>query len=290
VDYLCRRYRVSERRACRLVGQHRSTQRYVALPDDFETHLVKEMHRLAGERPRWGYRQIHGLLVDAGWAVNRKRIERLWRLEGLRVPPSKAKNSGKKAGGGAENSIWNLPALYPDHVWTFDFMSDHTVDGVGFRILNIVDEYTRRCVSSYAARNIGARRVAQVLERTFATAGRPKILRSDNGREFIAETLAEWLTGQGVVSAFVEKGSPQQNAFVERFNGTMRRECLNAEQFDSILEARVVIADWVSDYNTIRRHRGLGGKTPAAFAAEAKQHAGTHKTRQTHGGMKERAR
>jgi putative transposase len=207
--------------------------------------------------------------------VNRKRIERLWRLEGHKVPPLKTKNSGKKAGGGAENSIWNLPAVYPDHIWSFDFMTDRTSDGIAFRILNIVDEYTRRCVESYAARNIGARRVVQVLERVFAAKGKPKILRSDNGREFIAETLAEWLTGQGVASAFVEKGSPAQNGIGERFNGTMRRECLNAEEFNDILEARVVISGWVDEYNTVRPHRGLGGKTPAAFAAQARRSAET---------------
>lgn len=257
------------------------------LPDDFEGRLVKEMNRLAELHPRWGYRQIHRLLVEDGWVVNRKRIERLWRLEGHRVPPSKAKNSGKKAGGGAENSIWNLPAVYPDHIWSFDFMSDYTVDGIPLRILNIVDEYTRRCVESYVARNIGAGRVQQVLDRLFATVGKPKIIRSDNGREFIAETLGEWLAGQGVTSAFVEKGSPAQNGICERFNGTMRRECLNAEEFHNIIEARVVIDAWAVEYNTIRPHRGLGGQTPAAFNAQARKLAAATRTRQTGTGRKE---
>jgi transposase InsO family protein len=286
--FLCRRYKVSERRACQVVGQHRSTQRYVAMPDDFETRLIKEMKRLADLHPRWGYRQIHGLLVDGGWLVNKKRIERLWRQEGHQVPPSKTKNSGKKAGGGAENSIWNLPALYPDHIWSFDFMSDHTVDGAGFRIFNIVDEHTRVCVESYAARNIGARRVRQVLERVFAAHGKPKYLRSDNGREFIADELGEWLGEQGVASAFVEKGSPQQNAFVERFNGTMRRELLNGEEFRSVLEAKVVIADWAREYNTVRRHRGLGGKSPASYAQEARKLLANARAEQTDGGKKKR--
>ena len=264
-----RRYKVSERRACRLVGQHRSAQRYVPLPNDYETRLVKEMRRLAEAHPRWGYRQIHALLVEEGWKVNRKRIERLWRLEGLKVPPSKSKQSGKKAGGGAENSIWNLPALYPDHIWTFDFMTDRTTDGAAFRILNIVDEYTRICVESYVARNIGARRVIQVLDRLFSAGSRPKIIRSDNGREFIAGVLELWLGQQGVVSAFVEKGSPQQNAFIESFNSGMRRECLNGEEFHSILEARVVIGEHRQLYNTVRRHRALGMLTPAEFARRA---------------------
>lgn len=268
--YLVRRYKVSERRACRLVGQHRSAQRYVPLPSDFEARLVKEMRRLAEAHPRWGYRQIHALLVEEGWNVNRKRIERLWRLEGLKVPPAKSKKSGRKAGGGSQNAIWNLPALYPDHIWTFDFMTDRTVDGQAFRILNVIDEYTRVCVCSYVARHIGARRVVQVLDRLFAQGIKPKIIRSDNGREFIAGVLELWLGEQGVTSAFVEKGSPQQNAFIESFNAGMRRECLNIEEFHSILEARVVIAAHVTEYNTVRRHRALGMLAPAEFARRAR--------------------
>jgi transposase InsO family protein len=292
-----RRHKVSERRACRLVGQHRSAQRYVPMPDDFEARLVKEMRRLAETHPRWGYRQIHALLVDDGWKVNRKRIERLWRLEGLKVPPSKSKNSGRKAGGGAENSIWNLPALYPDHIWTFDFMTDRTVDGQAYRILNIVDEYTRVCVESYVARNIGARRVLNVLDRLFAAGSKPKLIRSDNGREFIASVLELWLKEQGVVSAFVEKGSPQQNAFIESFNAGMRRECLNVEEFHSVLEAKVVIGEHRQLYNTVRRHRGLGMITPAEFARRARLAPTAEpvieeaaKTGQTHGGSRKRGR
>lgn len=262
-----RRHKVSERRACRVVGQHRSAQRYVPLPDDFEALLVKAMRQLAELHPRWGYRQIHALLVADGWKVNRKRIERLWRREGLQVPPARSKKSGKKAGGGEENSIWNLPSVYPDHIWTFDFMTDRTVDGRAFRILNIIDEYTRACVASYVARNIGARAVRKVLADLFAAGRKPAIIRSDNGREFIASVLAAWLADADVKSAFVAKGSPQQNAFIESFNGTMRTECLITEEFHSLLEARVVIGQWVELYNTVRRHRGLGMTTPAAFAA-----------------------
>ena len=286
---------MSERRACRLVGQHRSAQRYVPLPSDFEARLVKEMRRLAEAHPRWGYRQIHALLVEEGWKVNRKRIERLWRLEGLKVPPSKSKNSGRKAGGGSQNAIWNLPALYPDHIWTFDFMTDRTVDGAPFRILNIIDEYTRVCVASYVARNIGARRVIQVLERLFAQGIKPKIIRSDNGREFIAGVVELWLGQQDVTSAFVEKGSPQQNAFIESFNAGMRRECLNAEEFHNLLEARVVIAEWRDLYNTVRRHRALGMLAPAEFARRARANptlrpvrASSSQTGKNRGGRKER--
>lgn len=270
VAYLVRRHKVSERRACRLIGQHRSTQRYAAVASEFETRLIKAMHRLADEHPGWGYRMVHAGLVTDGWAVNRKRIERLWRMEGMRVPPARG-SQGKKATGSDANAAWNLPALRPGHVWSYDFMSAHLVDGSPVRILNIVDEFTRECLVSHVARSIGARDVIRVLEKAFDTYGAPLIIRSDNGREFIADTVVQRLSERGVVAAFIEKGSPQQNCYVERFNGTMRRELLNREEFDTVLEARVVIGRWVEEYNHDRPHRGLGMKTPAAFARHARQ-------------------
>jgi transposase InsO family protein len=268
VAYLCRRRKVSERRACKVVGQHRSTQRYTAAAGDFELRLVAAMNKMAERYPRYGYRKVHALLVTDGWAVNRKRIERLWRLEGHRVPPTKAKHSGKKSFGDGENSAWNLPAVHPDHVWSYDFVTARTADGGPLRVLNIVDEFTRECVSAHVARNIGAREVQRVLERAFASRGRPRIIRSDNGREFIADTLVSWLKDQGVRPAFIAKASPQQNCYVERFNGTMRRELLDGELLHSVTEARVVIGDWVELYNHIRPHRGLRMRTPARFASE----------------------
>jgi transposase InsO family protein len=267
VRYLVRRHKVSERRACRVVDQNRSTQRYTPAPLDYELRLVSEMNKLAAAHPRWGYRTIWSLLRADGWQVNRKRIERLWRLEGHRVPPRKRFDSGKKAQGTAEKAIWNLPATRPNHVWSYDFMSGQLRNGQPVRILNVVDEYTRLGLGSHVAGSIGAREVVAELKRLFAKHGKPQLLRSDNGREFIADSLGEWLADQGVKTAFIAKGSPQQNAYVERFNGTMRNEVLNGEEFDSLLEARVVIADWLTTYNTVRPHRGLGMMTPAAFAA-----------------------
>jgi putative transposase len=179
VAYLVRRHKVSERRACRVLGQHRSTQRYEPLPSDFEDRLVKAMWSLAEAHPRWGYRQIWGLLVEDGWAVNRKRVERLWRREGMRVAPLKSKTSGKKAGGSAKNSIWNFPALFVDHVWTIDFVTDYTVHGAQFRSFNVLDEYTRYFVGARVARSIGARSVRAFFEIVFEREGRPKFLRAD---------------------------------------------------------------------------------------------------------------
>lgn len=289
VAYLVRRHKVSERRACRVVGQHRSTQRYEPRPDDFEDRLIKEMHRHAAAHPRWGYRQIWGLLVDDGWKVNRKRIERLWRLEGFGVPPAK-RNKSKKAGGSAANSIWNFPALYVDHIWTIDFIEDRTVHGVKFRSFNILDEYTRYFVGAYVARSHGSRSVQAFFAELFATEGKPKFLRADNGREFIGKELAAWLRDEGVTILFIEKASPQQNGFVESFHGKIRNEALNVEQFDSVLEARVVIGEWRDLYNNVRRHRGLGLQTPAAFRAEAKKQAAIESERQTDGGRKKGGR
>lgn len=287
VAYLVRRHQVSERRACQLVGQHRSTQRYVPLGNDFEDRLVKEINRLALAHPRWGYRQIWGLLVDDGWKVNRKRVERLWRLEGLRVPPAKPKKSGRRAGGGVENSIWNFPSLYVDHVWTIDFIEDRTVHGVKFRSFNILDEYTRFFVGAHVARSIGSRSVRAFFAELFAAQGRPKFLRADNGREFIGKPLADWLDDQGVTILFIEKASPQQNGFVESFHSRMRSEALNVEEFDSVLEARVVIGEWRELYNNVRRHRGLGLRTPAAFRAEAQEQRAAARMGQTDGGRTE---
>ena len=264
VTYLCRRHPMSERRACKVIGQHRSTQRYRAAPPELELVLVSRMNELAARHPRYGYRRIWALLRAEGFVVNRKRIDRLWRLEGHRVPPQR-KRSGQKAAGAAGNAAWAIPAVGPNDVWSYDFVAARTEDGQALRILNVVDEYTRRCLGARVARNIGARDVAGILEELFERHGRPRALRSDNGREFIAETLAGWLSEQGVGQAFIEKGMPQQNAYVERFNGTMRDEVLNGESFRSVLEARVVVSAWVHEYNTLRPHRGLQMKTPAAF-------------------------
>jgi putative transposase len=266
VRYLVRRHRVSERRACLVVGQHRSTQRYEAIVPDYELKLVRRMNELAAVHPRYGYRRVHALLVTEGWRINRKRIERLWRLEGHRVPPYRAKSSGRKAQGAAENAAWARPATEPNDVWSYDFISVRTRNGSPLRILNIVDEYTRVALTCRVAPSIGAADVIKELDKLFETHGRPRMMRSDNGREFIAATVVEWLDERGVKSAFIKKGNPQQNPYVERFNGTMRDELLNGEEFDNLLEARVVIATWMEQYNTLRPHRGLGMMTPSQFA------------------------
>lgn len=266
IDYLVRRRGVSERRACRLVGQHRSTNRYRPVPSDFEARLVVAMKGFSERFPRFGYRRVHALLVREGWAVNVKRVERLWRAEGLRVPP-RHRPYGRKAFGVDENSAWVLPALHPTHIWSYDFVTVRTVHGVGVRVLNVVDEFTRVALGSRVGSSIGARDVVAHLEELFEQHGRPQMIRSDNGREFIAETVVMWLRDRGVEPVFIAKASPQQNCYVERFNGSMRDELLNGEHFRTVTEIRVVVNQWLEHYNNVRPHRALGMKSPAAFAA-----------------------
>lgn len=266
VAYLQRRHRVSERRACRVVDQHRSTQRYELLIPEHEVKLVAAMNDLAAAHPRYGYRRVCALLRTDGWRVNPKRIERLWRAEGHRVPPRRSKASGKKAQGSAANAPWNRPASRPNHIWSYDFVSARTRRGGVIRILNVVDEFTRVSLGSLVAHSIGAHEVRRHLERLMSRHGKPQFVRSDNGREFIAATVVDWLCGAGITPVFIEKGSPQQNPYVERFNGTMRDELLNGEEFDSVLEARVLIDGWNAEYNTVRPHRGLGMLTPVEYA------------------------
>jgi transposase InsO family protein len=271
VSYLVRKHGVSERRACSVCDQYRSTQRYRPISSEFEQKLCKRMNELASRHPRYGYRRVWALLRSEGFPVNRKRIERLWRLEGHRVPPRRIKESGKRAQGGSQNAAWNLPAASPNHIWSYDFMNARTQKGSLIRILNVVDEYTRVALGCRVASSIGALDVIQELEGLFHRHGKPKLMRSDNGREFISQTLVSWLRSQGVEPVFIERGSPQQNPYVERFNGTMRDEKLSGEEFASVLEARVVLEAWLEEYNSLRPHRGLGMRTPLEYAKDCRK-------------------
>jgi transposase InsO family protein len=200
-----------------------------------------------------------------GWDVNRKRVHRVWRECELRATPTK-RASGQKALGSAENSIWNFPPERPHHVWSLDFKHDVTSNGTPYRILNVIDEYTRRHMGVLVDRSIGTRKVQQHLERLFRAHGRPGIIRTDNGREFIAGELGVWLTGQGIDPRAVEKGRPQQNGYIESFHRTMGRYLLDWEKFDSVLEARTVIAAWCKTYNSGHYHSALDDLTPNEFA------------------------
>lgn len=271
VKYLRRKFKVSERRACRVVGQHRSSNRYAPVAPDFEKRLVKEMTRLSLRHPRYGYRRVHALLVADGWEVNVKRVERLWRREGLRVPARRGPN-GQRAIGGDANSAWARPATRPVHAWSYDFVSLRTTRGAPVRVLNVVDEFTKFAYPPLVQPSIGAADVVEHLKVLFEAHGAPEMIRSDNGREFIAETVKTFLGRAGCTPVFIAKGRPQQNCYVERFNGSMRDEAITGESFETVLEARVVLTGWVQEYNHERPHRSLNMRTPAAFLAYCLAH------------------
>lgn len=259
-----RRYKLSERRACRMLGQHRSTQRYQPIRGDLDAALAAELRRLSREHKAWGYKMAYKHLRRQGWVVNRKRVHRVWRECELRAVPSR-RRLDMRALGLAENSIWNLPPTRPNDVWALDFKHDRTGDGQPYRILNVVDEFTRRSIGCVVERQIATRRVQQELERLFRGHGKPRVIRTDNGREFIAGTLASWLAERGVDPRPVEKGRPQQNAYIESFHRTMGRDLLDWEKLDSMLEARTVISAWCKRYNRSHYHSSLDDLTPNEF-------------------------
>ena len=260
-----RRYQVSERRACRIVGQHRSTQRYHPRRADQDAALSGELRRLARQHPAWGYKRAYKHLRRLGWAVNRKRVWRVWRESDLRATPTR-RRVDMRALGSAENSIWNLPATRPNHVWAMDFKHDRTSDGRPYRILNVLDEYTRRSVACVVDRQITTRRVQEALERAFRGYGQPSVIRTDNGREFVAGKLGSWLAERGIDARAVERGRPQQNAYIETFHRTMGRDLLDWEKHDTLLEARTLITNWCKEYNRSHYHSSLADMTPNEFA------------------------
>ncbi len=254
---------VSERWACRVVGQHRSTERYEPKRAEEDQALRAELRKFSKGRPRWGYRRAHHHLREEGWDVNRKRVQRLWREEGLRVPVRKRK---RRRLGSSTVPAERLRAERPNHVWAFDFQFDQTADGRALKLLNIVDEFTRESLAMLVARSIDAETVVGSLQRLCGERGAPGLLRCDNGPEMTAHALRDWCTLSGAGTAFIEPGSPWQNPFVESFHSRVRDELLDVEEFFSLAEARVVIGDWQEDYNHRRPHSALGMRTPVAFA------------------------
>ena len=259
---------VSERRACRYVGQHRSTQRREPSVAGDDQALRAALREIAGERPRWGYRRAHHELGLRGWSANRKRVQRLWREEGLRVP-ARARKRPRPAGQPDRSA---LRAGGPDEVWAVDFQHDQTADGRVLRLVNVVDEFTREALVMRVQRSISADQTVAVLEQIVTRRGRaPRFLRCDNGPELTSHALADWCRFSHAQTAFIEPGAPWQNPFVESFHARVRDELLNVEQFACLAEAEVLIADWREDYNTRRPHSSLGMRTPTAFAADYTQ-------------------
>ncbi len=254
------RDQVSKRRACRVLGQPRSTQRRAPHVPDEEPRLVKRMIELATQYGRYGYRMITGLLRNEGWKVNHKRIERLWRREGLKVPQKQPKRRRLWLNDG---SCVRLRPAYRDHVWSYDFVQDRTSDGRSFRMLTLIDEYSRECLAIDVARRLTSEDVLERLSDLFVRRGVPDYIRSDNGSEFTAKKVTEWLDRVDVKTLFIEPGSPWENGYNESFNGTLRYELLDVELFDTLLEAKVLIERWRIEYNTIRPHSSLGYRPPA---------------------------
>jgi len=254
---------VSERRVCRVLGQPRSTQRYNKYVQDDEELLTARILALASEYGRYGYRRITAMLRHEGWQVNHKRVERIWRREGLKVPLKQPKRGRLWLNNG---SIVRLRAEFPKHVWSYDFMEDRTHNGVKFRILNIIDEFTRECLAVRVDRSLTHQVVIEVLAGLFCERGIPVHIRSDNGSEFTAKKVRAWLKRLDAKPLFIEPGSPWENGYIESFNGKMSDELLAREIFYSLKEAQVLIAMWRKQYNTIRPHSALGYRPPAPAA------------------------
>jgi putative transposase len=215
---------------------------------------------MATRHPRYGYRRVHALLCREGWRCNRKRVQRLWRDEGLHVPRRRRR---RRRGGRAPG---NLTASRPNEIWAMDFEFDQTARGRRIKILNVTDEFTREALACVPARSIDAKGTVEVLDRIAAERGAPRYVRCDNGPEFIAEALKRWCLRSGARTNHIEPGSPWQNPYVESFNGHLRRELLDLELIDNLLEARVLLEDWRREYNHYRPHQSLGYLTPAEYA------------------------
>lgn len=254
---------VSQRRACRVIAQPRSTQRYEARRPGADAKLAAELRRFAAKHPRAGYRRAAAHLRRRGQKVNQKRVARLWRQEGLRVPQRVRKK--RRLGSGA-NSTQRRSATRINEVWCYDFVFDQTEDGKRLKWLPICDEYTRESVALEVERRMEAKDVVRVLETAVAQRGAPAYIRSDNGPEFVAKAVREWIAQRGFATLYIEPGSPWQNAYSESFNSRLRDELLNVESFATVAEAKVLGKDYRHTYNEMRPHSSLGYQTPAEFA------------------------
>ena len=250
----------SERRACRVIGQHRSTQRKPRTPRADEDALTAAIIALAEKFGRYGYRRITALLRRDGWHVNEKRVYRIWRREGLKVPQKQPKRGRLWLNDG---SCIRLRPQHKDHVWSYDFVQDRTHDNKVFRMLCVIDEYTRECLAIRVERKLNSRDVLDTLGELFVRHGPPEHIRSDNGPEFIANALRAWLENLEVKPLYIEPGSPWENGYCESFNSKLRDELLARELFYDLREAQILIEGWRRYYNTQRPHSSLGYKPPA---------------------------
>ena len=262
---------VSQRQACATLGQHRSTQRYALKMPEKDRPLTEAIREQANKRKhrRYGYRRITEILCQLGWLVNHKRVYRIWRQGGLRVPQKRGKK--KRYNGNGLNACDRRPAQYMNHIWSYDIMEDRLENGRKARILNVIDEFTRECLASEVAFSIKSYDVIELLRYLFLVRGCPAYLRSDNGSQFTARRVKCFLKDMGVDTLFIEPGSPWENGYAESFNSRMRDELLDGELFLHLDETKYVVERWRMDYNHYRPHSSLGYMTPAGFAALCRQ-------------------
>lgn len=237
--------------------------------------LSAQIRQLAARHPRYGYRRITALLRTEGWRVNRKRVHRIWRLEGLRVPVKQRK---RRRLGTLDGAVTRRGATCVGEIWSYDFVMDQTADGRRLKMLPVVDEYTRECLTIAVERSVHAREVIATLDKLFTQRGAPKFIRSDNGPEFIASAVKDWLAQAGVETLYIKPGSPWQNAYSESFNSRFRDELLEREEFTSLTEAQVLVEEYRREYNTQRPHSSLSYRTPAAFMIAAQNQPPTSVT------------
>ena len=252
---------LSQRRSCTLVRLSRSLLGYQTQPRDDEA-VIERLRAIARANKRYGYRRA-AVLLRQERPINRKRVQRLWQQAQLQLPARR-----KPRRRTAEPQRSPLQAEFPNHVWTYDFMEDATADGRKLRLLTVVDEFTRECLAIVVARQFPSAAVIPVLARLFAARGRPAFMRSDNGSEFIAHALCAWLYAQAIDTHHIDPASPWQNPYGESFNGHFRDECLNLEEFLTVLDAQVVVEHWRQHYNTQRPHSSLQDQTPDLFRRE----------------------
>ena len=248
---------------CRVLGQARATQRYQTTTLEGEAPLTKAVVQLAAEFGRYGYRRVTALLHARGWFVNHKRVERIWRREGLKVPQRQPKRGRLWL---SDGSCIRLRPLRPRHVWAYDFVFVHTHDGRLVKILTLIDEFTRECLALRAARRLGSDDVLACLTELFSWRGVPEHIRSDNGGEFIATAVRRWLGRVGAKTLFIEPGSPWENGYNESFNGKLQDELLKGEIFYTLKEVQILLEQWRRHYNQVRPHSALGYKPPAPEA------------------------
>lgn len=266
VDFLKKRH-ISERRACELVRVNRRSYRYRPRTPD-ETALIARIEELAAENPRYGYRRITVLLRREMGTINHKRVYRLWSQLRLGLPKSRRRKRRRKKPG-----LISSMTDRPGQVWSYDFLFDYMSRGRRIKLLTVVDEFTRECLAIRVGTSIRARQVMDTLERLFAEHGPPEHIGSDNGPEFLAYTLQDWLYDRKVTTLHIQPGKPWQNGLVESFHSRLRDECLNLEYFSSVREAQVICEKWRRQYNYFRPHSSLGDRSPAEFKAAWKEQA-----------------